>query len=386
MNKKDIESRIKLEASKADIPDLKQQILAQVPNRKIVLETKKKKQSLSLKFSYVFAALTLVLVCLLMISKIDSNKPLEDNEEPSIDTPVEDVRKVSNAQKAYANGVATLSGFIGSVDSTVMSAMANFIGKDYNHEDATSEINKYFNSVLQLLDEGSREYKLEELTDGDYQYKLTVINTVLGDSYETVIYYNETPKDNKKHDDLDEVSTLIVGVIIQNDKVYNLSGEKEVEIEGNEKEVEIELILKISDNAYIAVSQEIENHEKEYEYKFYNDNPKHTKPYKVLEVEIETNDDETQVELSVKENDKEHKMDFKYDHKGKEHIEVKYHDEDFSEDYRIKVNENDDKYSYEHKGKDKEEYEHIKDYDKPHGYKDHWTEKQTESKPNYHNY
>ena len=36
MNKKQIEERIKLEASKIKVPDLKQQILAQVPNRKVI--------------------------------------------------------------------------------------------------------------------------------------------------------------------------------------------------------------------------------------------------------------------------------------------------------------------------------------------------------------
>ena len=59
MNKKQIESRIKIEASKIEVPDLKQQILAQVPNRKVVEKEEKKGFNFGIRFSYV---LTLCLV------------------------------------------------------------------------------------------------------------------------------------------------------------------------------------------------------------------------------------------------------------------------------------------------------------------------------------
>lgn len=375
MNKKQIEARIKFDASQVNVPDLKKQILAQVPNRKVVVEKKRKSHSLTFRFSYVFAALALVLVCLLATVGIKDNG-IEDNKDGDdvIETPIEDIKMVTDTQKAYANGVATLSGFIGSIEGGTSSVSSAFymIDESLTQEDRTADINEYLNSVLQLLDEESRQYVLEELSDGDYQYKLIVTNNVLGDSYETIIYYNEVAIDNKKHDELDEVSTRISGIIIQNETNYEFYGSKEV----SDDECEVEIVLKISDTYYVAVSQEIEKHEKEFEYKFFKSNPKNSKPYKTLEVEIEFDGENTSVGLSVNEDDFEYEMDFKYNKKDQNCIDVKYDDEDF----RIKVNESDhNKYSYEHKGKDKEEYEHIKDYDKPKGNKDH--EHETESKP-----
>ena len=45
MTRKQIESKIKMEANSLDIPDLKQQILANVPNRQVVVENKKTKEA-----------------------------------------------------------------------------------------------------------------------------------------------------------------------------------------------------------------------------------------------------------------------------------------------------------------------------------------------------
>ena len=50
MNKKQIEKMIKQEAYQANIPDLKQEILAQIPNRGIVNEKKKFSLNLLLQF------------------------------------------------------------------------------------------------------------------------------------------------------------------------------------------------------------------------------------------------------------------------------------------------------------------------------------------------
>ncbi|MEG1528405.1 MAG: hypothetical protein RR418_04445 [Clostridia bacterium] len=143
--------------------------------------------------------------------------------------------------------------------------------------------------------------------DGEYatyQIKQTVTTTnALGETVTYVMYYNETaqaadanpeevpekdpanadanteenesdkPADEEEEteEQEDEVSTTLTGVLIYNNQVFTISGEKEVTIEGEEKEVEIEFTTRSEANPdnYIVVKQEVELEEVEFAYSIY---------------------------------------------------------------------------------------------------------------------
>ena len=99
MNKKQIESRIKMEANQIEVPDLSKQILAQVPNREVVVKDEKKRFNFGLRFSYIVSAVLLVFVAFLIF-----------NNNTGI-TPTVNLKKVGAVEKTYAKQVVTLAGF-----------------------------------------------------------------------------------------------------------------------------------------------------------------------------------------------------------------------------------------------------------------------------------
>lgn len=354
MNKKQIEARIKAEASRVDIPNLKQQILAQVPNRKVV-EKKEKKAfgSFGVRFSYIMSVFVIVLLAVVMFTN-SNNKPF-DESQTEVTPPITISKNITNTEKAYAKGAATLAGFVEGMDSGVQGLVstASFIATDNTDYGAMAEeINKYFTAVSRLLDEDGAVYEIETLSDSEYMYKLTITTKMLNDTFETIIYYNELASDeNNKNKDLDEISTSLFGLIIQNDVEYQFTGFKELE----KDECNIELTLKISNDNYLTVSQEIETNEKEFEYNFHHGDKKH--PYKTIEIEIEADekdeDGNKDVSIEIEENGREIEIEFKYS-KDSDCVDVKYHHE-YDDDYKgfqIRENEEDrNKYSYNYKDK-----------------------------------
>ena len=82
------------------------------------------------------------------------------------------------------------------------------------------------------------------------------------------MYYNE--KNSTTHEKMDdaeyeaEFSTTIEGVLLVNDATYMVRGEREFEVEGNEKESSIEFITYLDASNYIVYEQSIEDNEVEY--------------------------------------------------------------------------------------------------------------------------
>lgn len=104
-----------------------------------------------------------------------------------------------------------------------------------------------------------------------YMYKMMMNNE------EIWFYFNETT--SIETDDIDEVSSSIEGILCMNHQNYPVRGTKTVE----SNEIETTLIIELSENEKIEVSQEIENRENEYEFQIY----KNEKLVKTLEIEIE---------------------------------------------------------------------------------------------------
>lgn len=373
MNKKQIEDRIKLEASKVEVPDLKNQILANVPNREVHIKESKKRLNFAVRFTYLTTFAILVLVMVLMLGN-QNNTPTDNPNNNTGDNPTQDNEQevqVSNVKEAYAKQAATLVGFVSDTEiGTQRTAM--IVGMSSYTEDYSSianQINEYFSAVSNLLDEENTTYTQYILSNGEYKYKLVVINKVLENSYETIMYYNESPNNETDEDDLDEVSTTLFGKIERGGKTFTFTGEKEV----SEDECKIELIVNVSDTYSIKVEQEVEQEEdgieKSYEYEFYSLD-KEGKKKKIKNVEIEIEEDENgKRDVGVK-IDEDYEIHFKYDKQNNQkHVEVDYHDYKEDKDYKgIKIEDDENqKDHYRYDFNDGNDYS-VK---KPHGHKGH---------------
>ncbi len=348
MNKRQIEQRIKMEANQINIPDVKQEILAQIPNRGVVVtKTKKPLSSVAIRFSYMMCVLVVVLLTIVIVNNFGGEQTTnEPTENPTLVS-----KDVSNSQKAYAKGAATMAGFVDSVDGgvDVVATSFNLLSNsliDYNA--IAEEINMYFAAISRLLDEDNAVYNIEVLENNEYMYKLTIKNTILSDTIETIVCYNE--------ETLDDGVINIDGVIAQGGEFYQLCGSQVIK----EDECNIELTLKISDYNYITVSQEIEKNEKEFEYKFYYGNSK--KAYKTISVEIESDendlDGKKDVSVEIVDLGREIEIEFKYGKDNdKDHVDVIYHDnDDEGEGFQISQNEeNSGQYRFKYKDKNGED-------------------------------
>ena len=370
MNKKQIESRIIMESKKNDVPDLKQQILAQVPNRKVVEKEQKKGFNLGIRFSYV---LTLCFVVLLAVVIFNNNNVSPNN-------PV--TKTVGSVEKAYAKQIVTLAGFAADIDTTQMVSYVSMLSEseDTNYDDVASKINEYFKVVSLLLDEENTKYEIEVLENSEYTYKLTTKYTVLSNEYETIIYYNEKPLEDKykDKDDLDENEPTIEGVVEQGEIRKNFFGNKKIE----EDEIEVEITLEIDEERFLKVSHEKETDEKEMKYEFYLRRPgESSEPYR--EVHIKFDEEDKSVSVKFKEDEEDVEMKFYYNKENNERVEVdyfngkKWHDDIFIDDDeedrdRYRYDFGDGKHSYGDKPKghgkpgdnDREEHDHDND-DRP---------------------
>lgn len=129
----------------------------------------------------------------------------------------------------------------------------------------------------------------EEKSDIDgFETKMTVVSRdIAGNSYTYTMYFNETALTDKS----DEVRSAISGKMLHNGTEYAVEGIKE--IEGDE--YEISLTAKLDENNYVKIEQETETEETSFKYEIY-ENGVMTNSF---ELEIETEQDETEVELTT---------------------------------------------------------------------------------------
>ena len=154
MNKKQIETRIREESNKVIVPDLKQEILAQVPNRGLVEKKNRsiftKRVSLALSYLSIFLVVALSIFLLAKYNLNHSqNSGVTENNEPSKEstsviekTPV---KNLSNVKKSYAKQAATLAGFAGSFTSTPeVGGMSTLLGQNKKYQDIAELLNEYY--------------------------------------------------------------------------------------------------------------------------------------------------------------------------------------------------------------------------------------------------
>ena len=168
----------------------------------------------------------------------------------------------------------------------------------------------------------------------DYPFVMTV--TVGNTGITAKMYYKEvntvTETEIDDGEEETEVSTTLSGVMVFDDKEFEVSGKKEIETEGNEKETSIEFTTKSKANPlnYVKIKQsvEVENgaQEVEYEYEIYENGEKarefkleiedeNGKTEVTFKMEIENAPEET--EYKIIKGDVDGKFKIKYE-KGKE--------------------------------------------------------------------
>ena len=136
----------------------------------------------------------------------------------------------------------------------------------------------------------------------DYPFVMTV--TVGNTGITAKMYYKEvntvTETEIDDGEEETEVSTTLSGVMVFDDKEFEVSGKKEIETEGNEKETSIEFTTKSKANPlnYVKIKQsvEVENgaQEVEYEYEIYENGEK------VREFKLEIEDENGKTEVTFK--------------------------------------------------------------------------------------
>lgn len=136
----------------------------------------------------------------------------------------------------------------------------------------------------------------------DYPFVMTV--TVGNTGITAKMYYKEvnTVTETEIDDGVEEteVSTTLSGVMVFDDKEFEVSGKKEIETEGNEKETSIEFTTKSKANPlnYVKIKQsvEVENgaQEVEYEYEIYENGEK------AREFKLEVEDENGKTEVTFK--------------------------------------------------------------------------------------
>ena len=136
----------------------------------------------------------------------------------------------------------------------------------------------------------------------DYPFVMTV--TVGNTGITAKMYYKEvntvTETEIDDGEEETEVSTTLRGVMVFDGKVFDVTGKKEIEIEGDEKETSIEFTTKSKANPlnYVKIKQsvEVENgaQEVEYEYEIYENGEK------AREFKLEVEDENGKTEVSFK--------------------------------------------------------------------------------------
>lgn len=211
-----------------------------------------------------------------------------------------------NANDVYALSALTGAEYLAQTESGATGAAETTRPGVITDADV-SGIKDCLNMFDDILAGGGISQNVAENTDKDGEFKdypfvmtVTVGNTGITAKmyYKEVNTVTETEIDDGEEET--EVSTTLSGVMVFDDKEFEVSGKKEIETEGNEKETSIEFTTKSKANPlnYVKIKQsvEVENgaQEVEYEYEIYENGEK------VREFKLEIEDENGKTEVSFK--------------------------------------------------------------------------------------
>lgn len=211
-----------------------------------------------------------------------------------------------NANDVYALSALTGAEYLGQTESGATGAAETTRPGVITDADV-SGIKDCLNMFDDIISGGGITQTVEKNEDveglyKDYPFVMTV--TVGNTGITAKMYYKEvntvTETEIDDGEEETEVSTTLSGVMVFDDKEFEVSGKKEIETEGNEKETSIEFTTKSKANPlnYVKIKQsvEVENgaQEVEYEYEIYENGEK------VREFKLEIEDDNGKTEVTFK--------------------------------------------------------------------------------------
>lgn len=211
-----------------------------------------------------------------------------------------------NANDVYALSALTGAEYLAQTESGATGAAETTRPGVITDADV-SGIKDCLNMFDDILAGGGISQNVAENTDKDGEFKdyPFVMTVTVGNSGITAkMYYKEvntvTETEIDDGEEETEVSTTLSGVMVFDDKEFEVSGKKEIETEGNEKETSIEFTTKSKANPrnYVKIKQsvEVENgaQEVEYEYEIYENGEK------AREFKLEVEDENGKTEVSFK--------------------------------------------------------------------------------------
>ena len=232
------------------------------------------------------------------------NKDDKKSQAPS--TSAQDVyatSALSGASYLSASGASS----VGKASAAVNSASIEINAPAFNFEGVAPKIKDGLELVDSLL-AGNVSEKIEINTEKDGEFAAyTYLMTVTVDGKEVArMYFNETStkteteKDDDDYESKTETSTTLEGVIVKGDKKFEVVGKKELEVEGDEKEFSVEFRTKADEDNYVEFSYESEKDENSLETSYTVKIVRNGKVLQETELEYETENGKTEVELSFK--------------------------------------------------------------------------------------
>lgn len=339
MTTRQLKKLIRAEASSMKMPDLSEQVTRQIQiskarkalENKEELEIKKKKEAFRTAALIPIFSAIIISIMVIVINLIPSGSVVENG---------------TKRHKAYAMQAITLVNFAENYDDTVKLsttkntttlmklAKASYSYSEY--ESIASIINQYMLTAQELMNSDNLEYEIVDSNNEKYQYMMSISINVYDSKESYTLYFNEEPLLDLKEYDLDEVSSKLSGIIVCGNNQYIVEGIKE--IEDDEQEIELKMYLSDDLSKFLIVNQEVEYHENEYSYVYYDNG----KMIKTFEISVETKKNLKVVELEIVENNNIYEIEFSYQNNS---ISVEYEINDY--EGIIKVISNDSEYIYQ---------------------------------------
>lgn len=258
------------------------------------------------KFSKLLTVLSaLALSAALTFGAVACSGNKDDKKSQAPSTSAQDVyatSALSGASYLSASGASS----VGKASAAVNSASIEINAPAFNFEGVAPTIKDGLELVDSLL-AGNVSEKIEINTEKDGEFAAyTYLMTVTVDGKEVArMYFNETSTKTETEQDDDyesktETSTTLEGVIVKGDKKFEVVGKKELEVEGDEKEFSVEFRTKADENNYVEFSYESEKDENSLETSYTVKIVRNGKVLQETELEYETENGKTEVELSFK--------------------------------------------------------------------------------------
>lgn len=252
---------LKEETDNQEIPNFANTIKIQYLQEKLKRNTNKK---IFNKLIYVY--LSLIILCIIICIPLFSQKI---KEKPNIKySPI----LFNTVSDTYAFELGVVANIMMNKEET-MQNLANNVDLDV----AANQLHNEYTTIRQLIYQDKSSYEIKQSTNINYEEEMIVRIAYNSFDLECIIYYNKTLKEI----DDDEEIYDIDGIVVINNKEYEVVGETEKE----KSETKTKLKIILTENNYFIIEEEYEDGEQEFIYKNYENNQLIQKSK--LEIEVE---------------------------------------------------------------------------------------------------